>query len=144
MEYTIEKKTLRLWQLRISFVAFLAAALFSLFSWYTLYMLIPAAVCLCIWAAAVFWYVPAFFSGYSVFVGENAVVVRRGVIIRTSHIMPYKRLVFAGSYQTPLGRLMGLKGVVLRAARANLIIAEMESGAAGHLIFGVCGEKQGD
>ena len=144
MEYTIEKKTVRLWQTRVTVAAVLTVALLLLLSSYSLYFLIPAAVCLCFWAAAVFWYIPAFFKKYSVFVGKNAVIVQHGVIITTSHIMPYKRLVFAGSYQTPLSRLMGLKGVVLRAARANLVVAEMDRVAAERLIYGICGEKQYD
>ena len=144
MNYKLESKTLLLWRIRVGAAALAAALIFVLLCKYSLYFLIPAAMFLCAGVAAVFWYLPAFFGGYSIFVGENAVIVTRGVIIKTSHIMPFRRLVFAGSYSTPLSKFLGLKGVTLRAARASLLIPEIGSDAADRLIYGISGESDYD
>lgn len=141
MEYKSTKKTLRLWQIRIAAALFALSAVFFVLARYSVYFYLPIAISALLAVLAVFWYLPAFFKQYTVFVGKNAVVVKRGVLVETSHIMPYKRLVFAGSYVTPLSKLMGLKGIVLRAARANLFVAEIENSAAEQLIYGLCGEK---
>ena len=144
MKYKLTKKSMHLWQIRITAAALIFAAVFFALVKYSAYLYIPLFACLFAGLTADIWYLPRLFCGYSIFVGKNAVIVERGVIIKTSRIMPYKRLVFAGSYMTPLGRLLGLKGVVLRAARANLIIAEIDKNSANELIYGLCGEKQND
>ena len=144
MENKLTKKTMHLWQIRITAAALIFAAVFFALTEYGAYFYIPFFVCLLAGLVADVWYLPRFFCSYSVFVGENAVIVEHGVFVKTAHIMPYKRLVFAGSYMTPLGRLFGLKGIVLRAARANLIIAEIDEDGANRLLYGLCGEKQND
>lgn len=144
MEFKIEKKTALLWQIRMACTAVLLAILFALLARYSRYFFIPAVVFLAAGGAVVFWYLPAYFSRYRIFVGENAVVVTSGVYFVTSHIMPFKRLVFAGGYSTPLARVMKLKGVTLRAARANILIPEMDVKAADRLILGISGEKSDD
>ncbi len=142
MNYKLEKRTLLLWRIRIGAAALAAALLFALLSVYTAYFYVPAAAFVLLGAAIIFWYLPAFFKGFNLFVGENAVMVTRGVFIKTSHIMPFKRLVFAGGYSTPIARIMGLKGITLRAARATVIIPEIEASAADRLIFDIGGEKR--
>ena len=141
MNYRLEKKTLLLWRIRVGAAALAAALLFALLSVYTVYFYVPAAVFVLLGAVAVFWYLPAFFERFNMFVGENAVIVTKGVFIRTTHIMPYKRLVFAGGFSTPAARVMGLKGIMLRAARATVFIPEIEASAADRLIFDIGGEK---
>lgn len=141
MEFRLGRKTKTLWQLRAGVLFLLLLGIFLFFLRYSPFYLIPLFLFVTIGAVAVFWYLPKFFSKYSIFVGESSVVVTRGVFIETSHIFPLKRLVFAGGYSTPFSRIFGLKGVVLRAARANLIIPEIDEKSAGKLIFGVCGEK---
>ena len=115
----------------------LLALLFFSLSVLTVWLYLPAFLLLASGALAVLWYLPAYVDSFSVTVDGNSVTVNRGVIIRTSRIMPYKRLVFAGGYSTPLARALGLKGVVLRAARADIRIPEMDSAAADRLILGV-------
>lgn len=141
MEFGLERKTKTLWQLRAGVLFLLLSGVFLFFLRYSLFYLIPLSAFAIVGALAVFWYLPKFFSKYSVFVGENSVVVTKGVFIEVSHIFPLKRLIFAGGYSTPVSRIFGLKGVIFRAARANLIIPEIDEKSADKLIFGVCGEK---
>lgn len=141
MYFNLGRKTKTLWQIRAGVLFLLLSGVFLFFLRYSLFYLIPLSAFAIVGALAVFWYLPAFFSKYSVFVGENSVVVTKGVFIEVSHIFPLKRLIFAGGYSTPVSRIFGLKGVIFRAARANLIIPEIDEKSADKLIFGVCGEK---
>ena len=144
MNYTPERKTVLLWQIRAGVAAFLPAALFLLLFGVNTRYLLPCSLFAAVVCATAFAFIPLYFKKYSVFVGENAIVVEKGVLVRTSRIMPFKRLVFAAGYQTPLARIMGLKGVKLRAARADLFIPELEISAANRLIYGISGEPGND
>ena len=141
MEFGLGGKTKTLWQIRAGALFLLLSCVFLFFLRYSLFYLIPLLIFAVVGVLAVFWYLPKFFSKYSIFVGENSVVVAKGVFIEVSHIFPLKRLVFAGGYSTPFSRVFGLKGVVLRAVRVNLIIPEIDEKSADELIFGLCGEK---
>lgn len=141
MYFNLGRKTKTLWQIRAGVLFLLLSCAFLFFLRYSPYYFIPLSVFAVIGVLAVFWYLPKFFSKYSIFVGENSVVVTRGVFIETSHIFPLKRLVFAGGYSSPVARMLGLKGITLRAARANVFIPEIDEKYADELIFGVCGEK---
>ena len=141
MYFNLGRKTKTLWQIRAGVLFLLLSCAFLFFLRYSPYYFIPLSVFAVIGVLAVFWYLPKFFSKYSIFVGENSVVVTRGVFIETSHIFPLKRLVFAGGYSSPVARMFGLKGITLRAARANVFIPEIDEKYADELIFGVCGEK---
>lgn len=142
MNFSLSRKTLILWQIRVLSVCLIITAADLIFVRYSAYLLIVAAAFVAIGILAAFWYLPAFFRKHKIFVGENSVIVTRGVFVETSHIMPYKRLVFAGGYSTPLARILGLKGITLRAARARILIPEIEDTAAEKLIFGLGGEKR--
>lgn len=141
MHFNLGRKTKTLWQIRAGVLFLLLSCAFLFFLRYSPYYFIPLSFFAVIGVLAVFWYLPKFFSKYSIFVGENSVVVTRGVFIETSHIFPLKRLVFAGGYSSPVARMLGLKGITLRAARANVFIPEIDEKYADELIFGVCGEK---
>ncbi|MBR5922445.1 MAG: hypothetical protein IKZ59_01490 [Clostridia bacterium] len=136
-------KTIILWQIRACSAFIASALLFFALSRLFAPLLVPALCLPVLGACASFWYVPVFLKGYNVHVGDNAVTVTCGVIIRTTRVMPYKRLVFAVGYSTPLARLLKLRGIRLRAARADLYIPEMAEDAAELLIFGLSeGEKR--
>lgn len=137
MNFGPGRKTIILWQIRACAAFFAFALLFFVLAGSSLYFYVPAALVTVSGAAAVFWYLPAFFCNYTVHVGKTCVTVTRGIIIRTSRIMPYKRMVFASGYSSPLARLLGLQGVRLRAARADIRIPEMDADAANMLIFGL-------
>ena len=137
MDFRPGRKTVILWQIRAGAAFFALALLFFALSAVSRYFGFAAAATVLSGFAVAFWYVPAYFGGYTVRVGKTAVTVTRGVIIRTARIMPYKRMVFASGYSTPLARLFGLRGVRLRAARADVRIPEMDASAADMLIFGL-------
>ena len=141
MDFYSGRKTVILWQIRACAAFFALALLFFALSPFGGFFAVAAIVAAISGFAAAFWYVPAFFGGYTVHVGKTAVTVTRGVFIRTARVMPYKRMVFAAGYSTPLARLLGLQGVRLRAARADVRIPEMNARSADMLIFGLCEGK---
>ena len=73
-----------------------------------------------------FLYLPIFFKKYKIVLTNDAVVVKYGIFIKTEHIMPYKRMIYAQSFETPLARKFGIAAVRLKAARSYLLVAETE------------------
>ena len=125
MTLTLPAGTLRLWQLRVVMLTALVDALIVGFGGVTKVFLIILAVPTLLGAVAVFWYLPRFHKNWRLSTKDNIIEVENGVIIKTVHILPCPRLIYAGSYATPLGRLLGLEGVTLKAARGRLILPEI-------------------
>ena len=103
-ENGIPKKTRFLWQVRISLIGFIPIAVLLIF---------------------VLWYIPAYFASYEILFPKGAIIINRGIFIRTTHIMPFSRLIYVQSYSTPLAHSMGLAALSLRAARSSVIIPEL-------------------
>lgn len=134
MEITVPKFTTRLWQLRLGIVMLILDLMLGALSTFTLWMLLPIGILLTLEAAFLFVYLPKFFSDYRIEVKKDAVLVVYGVFIRTTRIMPYGRLVYTGSYATPLSRRQKLMGLSLRAARGVLFLPEIEMQQANLII----------
>lgn len=73
----------------------------------------------------VLWYIPAYFASYEILFPKGAIIINRGIFIRTTHIMPFSRLIYVQSYSTPLAHSMGLAALSLKAARSSVIIPEL-------------------
>ena len=133
----LSKKTLLLWQLRFGMVAviLIAAAAFLLFAspWFSLLV----AVLVCFFAGLMFFYLPKYFSSYDIRFSQGEIIIRRGVLIETCHIMPFSRLIYAQSFTSPIAKAMRLSGLTLRASRSVLIIPEMDREDALALITAV-------
>ena len=134
MTFSLPKKTRLLWQLRIVFAFALLCAVVAFFSRYTLWFLLPAAIIATLGLVFAFVYVPFYFKSYKITVDENCITITKGVVIKTTNIMPYPRLVFAQSFTTPLSSLMKMKSVMLKAARGWMLIPEIESFNANYLL----------
>ena len=70
-------------------------------------------------------YIPAYFASYEILFPKGAIIINRGIFIRTTHIMPFSRLIYVQSYSTPLAHSMGLAALSLKAARSSVIIPEL-------------------
>jgi len=134
MTFNLPKKTRLLWQVRIVFAFAVVCAAVAFFSRYTLWFLLPAAVIATLGLVFAFIYVPFYFKSYKISVDKNSIIIAKGVIIRTTNIMPFPRLVFAQSFTTPLSSAMKMKAVVLKAARAWVLIPEIENVSADYLL----------
>lgn len=134
MTFSLPKKTRILWQIRIIFIFIVLCAAVAFFSRYSLWFLLPAAIIATTGLLAAFIYVPFYFKSYKIFVDESSISISKGIIIRTTNIMPFPRLVFAESFTTPLASVMSLKCVMLKAARGWILIPEIENENADFLI----------
>lgn len=125
VEHKLPQKTLILWQIRLIVVALLVLGGFTYichrFSWY-----LP--VSLLLWGLVLvllIWYIPARFKTYRIKYINGAVVIESGVIIKTTHIMPFSKMIYTQSITTPLAKLFGLSAVTVKAARSRIVIPEI-------------------
>ena len=126
-EHRLPKRTLLLWQIRVTVITLIILGVLTYFcrgyGWY-----ISSAVGLvALWAAQVIWYLPLLFKSYIIKYINGAVIIELGVIFKTTHIMPYSRLIYSQIINTPLARIMGLSAISLKAARSRVIIPEMNT-----------------
>lgn len=124
-ENLLPQKTVTLWQIRIGLIGLVLLILVCAFGFLTRWVLLGAAVIAAVLAVLLFWYLPRYFRSYEILFPKGAVVINRGVFIKTTHIMPFSRLVYAQSYATPLAKRMGLAALTLKAARSSIIIPEL-------------------
>lgn len=133
-ELSLPKKTLLLWRLRAVFVtvAFLFICYYFLkrFSYfYVLALLITGVL-----AALVFWYLPKLFQSCKIRFFNEGIIIIRGVIFKTTHILPFSRLIYTQTTVTPLARLLGLMAVSLKAARSRLFVPELKKNDAEFML----------
>ena len=126
-ENRLPKQTVLLWQIRIGLIGIILLIGISAFGLLTDWVLIGTAVAAAILVFLLFWYLPRYFKSYEILFPKGAVVINRGVFIKTTHIMPFCRLVYAQSFATPLAKKMGLAALTLKAARSTVIIPEFDA-----------------
>jgi membrane protein YdbS with pleckstrin-like domain len=124
--FTLSKKTLRLWQLRTAVITLILSVLLILWTGKVQYLwILPVAIIL-LGVTGIFIYLPLYHRAWRLTADKNAVEVQSGVIIRVNRIMPYPRMIYAECYATPIGGLLGLEGMVLKAARTKLFLPELK------------------
>lgn len=133
-ENTLPKKTTWLWLLRIVLVTFILVALCFYFAPLFAPLKIIAIVIGVLGLFIAFVYLPFFFKTYKIILSNDAVIVKFGILIKVEHIMPYKRMIYAQSFETPMARLLGVAAVRLKAARSYLFVAEVEKESAQSII----------
>jgi membrane protein YdbS with pleckstrin-like domain len=133
-ENTLPKKTTWLWILRILLVTFILVALCLYFTSLFSFLKIVAIVIGVLGLITSFIYLPFFFKTYKIILSNDAVIVKFGIFIKVEHIMPYKRMIYAQSFESPLARVLGVAAVRLKAARSYLLVAEIEKESARAII----------
>lgn len=133
-ENTLPKRTSWLWFVRVIFITFILVALCFYFSPLFSPLKIVAVIIGIIGVILAFIYLPFFFRTYKIILSNDAVIVKYGILIKVEHIMPYKRMIYAQSFETPLARILGITAVRLKAARSYLLVAEIEKESAQAII----------
>lgn len=133
-ENTLPKKTTLLWQVRIIIITFILVAACLYFEPLFSFLKIAAIIIGIIGIILAFLYFPFFFKSYKIILSNDALIVKFGIIVKIEHIMPYKRMIYAQSFETPLARIFGIAAVRLKAARSYLFVAEIEKEAAQTII----------
>lgn len=126
-ELKLPRKTLSLWKIRVTFAVLVFFGIFSYFFHSFDWFLAATLIIICLYEAAILWYLPALFKRYSIKYINGAVIIESGVIIKMTHIMPFSKMIYAESITSPLAKVMGLSAVSLKAARSSMIIPEMPS-----------------
>ena len=98
-ENTLPKKTTWLWILRILLVTFILVALCLYFTSLFSFLKIVAIVIGVLGLITSFIYLPFFFKTYKIILSNDAVIVKFGIFIKAEHIMPYKRMIYAQSFE---------------------------------------------
>ena len=122
---SLPKQTKLLWQLRVGILGVIPFCVFFILSVISDWFLIGAFTFAVITAAAVFWYIPAYFESYEILFPNDAVIIKRGVIVNVQSI------------STPLAKALGLAAISLKAARSGIIIPEMPRGDVEKFISAV-------
>ncbi len=114
-----------LWQIRVTvlFVLLGAVCLYfcSVYKWFWVLVTVITAVFLFV----ILWYLPRFIRNYRIKLIGEAVIIENGVFIKTTHIMPYSRMIYTKSFTTPLAKAIGLTSISLKAARSSIIMPEI-------------------
>ncbi len=124
-ELKLPKKTLTLWKLRVTIFTLAFCGAFSYFCHGFPWFLPSLIVLICLYEAAVLWYLPALFKNYAIKYINGAVIIESGVAVKVTHVMPFSKMIYTESITSPLARLMGLKALSLKAARSRIIIPEL-------------------
>lgn len=120
-------KTTALWRLRIAIfcanIICIIAFACRRFRW----RLVIIIGILVIFAVLAFWYIPALCRSYRIVAKNGAVIIEHGVIIKTTHIMPFAKMIYAETFSTPLAKAMGLTALTLKATKSIVFVPEMET-----------------
>ena len=138
----IPAKTLVLWQLRVAAAAVIITAASAFLCMIYVWFLILTALLAVFSAFVLFWYLPHYLRSYELLFPKGAVIINRGVFIKTTHIMPFSRLIYAQSISTPLAKAFDLAAISLKAARSSLIIPEIEADDVSRFIDALTAEGE--
>lgn len=132
--YALPRKTLLLWRIRITIALVFLLTVSSFLPLSLAAILIISTVITFIYLAAFFWYLPKFIKSCRITVLGDSVIIKRGVLIENTHILPFSRLIHTLTVQTPLAKLFSLNTVLLKAARFRIFVPELSVNDAESLV----------
>lgn len=124
-ELRLSKKTLMLWKIRVTVLALLLLGVLAYFCHGYGWFLIVILALVCLYEGVMLWYLPKLFRNYRIKYINGAVVIESGVVIKTTHIMPFSKMIYTETITSPLAKLMGIKALSLKAARSRILIPEL-------------------
>lgn len=133
-ENILPKNTLLLWQIRATAIFILLMAVFAFFRHLLVYFIALIAINLGLFIAIIFLYLPIYFKSYKILFENSVIIINRGVFIKTTHIMPFSKMIYAQSISTPLAKKLGISAIILKAARSHLLIPEIEESSVNDFI----------
>lgn len=140
MTFTLPFKTRILWIIRILAASSVIIAVSRYFpytsAWFN-YIAVAITALALVSVIFVFFYL----KSYKITSNGGSLAVAKGIFIKNTDIMPFARLVFGAGFRTPLARLMGLEGLVLRAARGFIIVPELNVADSQYILGIIGGEK---
>ena len=139
--YALPGRTVLLWRIRAALIAApLSAVCVFLPLPFDITVILCCVIAFC-FCGAFFWYLPRFIKSCRVTVLNNSIIIKRGVIIENTHILPFSRLIHTLTVQTPLSKLLSLNMVLLKAARFRIFVPELSSADAESLTAEINSEE---
>lgn len=124
-EKKLPVRTLLLWQIRVTVLFVLLGAVCLYFCFVYKWFWVLVTVITAVFLFVILWYLPRFIRNYRIKLIGEAVIIENGVFIKTTHIMPYSRMIYTKSFTTPLAKAIGLTSISLKAARSSIIMPEI-------------------
>ena len=140
MESKLPKKTLGLWQLRIIVAGLILSVIIAYFGGFSSTALVIAVIFLSIFCITGIIYGTLLIKSYRIKVNVASVSVSYGVIIKSTHIMPYPRMVYVSTLSTPLAKIMGLSCVAFKAAGKRILVPELSNNTVLEIMSCISGE----
>lgn len=126
MTFSLPKKTLILWQIRLFLTApLLFSVIFAFFG--ISYSAFLSAVILSVIYIIVCVFLFFYYKSHKITLNSNSVAVEKGIIIKRTYIMPSIRIIFTRSISTPLSKAFGLTAMSLKNVGTGIFIPELES-----------------
>lgn len=142
--YRLPKRTCILWQIRLVIIYLVitgaAYRFVPPFNWFNHILYLWSVIALLF----ILIYVPFYFKKYQISFPEGSIIIERGIFIKTTHIMPFSRLVYVQSYSTPIAKIMKLGGLSFKAARIRIFIPEIESKDVNYIIDALTAEAENE
>ncbi len=133
-EFKPHKKTLLLWQIRIALIWITLSAVCNIFLGEAEFFPAIISIISALFVVIDFLYLPKYFSVCKIKCLKQAVVVEKGVIFKYCHILPFSRLIFSQTINTPLSKAFGLTALTLKAARSYVFIPELKQSEANEIL----------
>lgn len=133
-EFKLPKRTLLLWQIRFVFFWILVSFICYLLNFEFKTFLIILSVITLFFAIFIFLYLPKYYSLFKIKCLKDAVVVENGIFVKKCHILPFSRLIYSQSLNTPLSKPFGVTAITLKAARSFIFVPEMLDSDAKELL----------
>lgn len=134
MHFKVSARSVRLWQIRLFPIAVALIVIAAVFLKVNIAAFVFLSVFALLFSLTVVIYIPLYIKSFEISCLDNAIIVKSGVIITVSHILPFPRTVYYRTYSTYLSQKLGLCGIVLKGARANIIIPETKKNDIENII----------
>ncbi|MBR5473701.1 MAG: hypothetical protein IKU82_06920 [Clostridia bacterium] len=126
MTFALPNKTRILWQLRTGFIIAPIYALIVGFCRIYPSIVLPTAIVLSIGSVFLLIYISFYLKSYKITVDGSIFYLSKGIIFKSTVIIPNPSIAFKKSISTPLTRYLNLKCVILKIAYGWVFIPEID------------------
>lgn len=134
MVFVLPKKTKILWQFRTLFILVVLYGLIVVFCQNKLARILPTSIAMAIGSVFIMVYISFYLKKYKIIVDNSGVTIKKGIIFKTTIIIPYPRLALIKKTATPIMFLLNVRCVMLKVTRGWLFLPELDILAANTLI----------
>lgn len=119
-EFKLPLKTFFLWEIRLGLLVILLSLLlfWVLKSYLVFYVSAAVLVLLLI-------YIPLFFKSTKIKLSAEVLIIERGFLIKTAHILPRPRIIYASAVSLPLSRRLSLSAIEIKGTKARIFLPEL-------------------